>query len=1169
MFRDEEDSLRTDSTPEVVVSVTDAKPIDETVFATLRDAGYDVRTATLATDDLPAEADLVVLDAHASESRVRKLVRALKVQRPDVPVLLVAPAARRAHEKARPDSVDGHADAVIARPLDPAELLGAVRALLRIRRTELELQKREHFFRTVIESATDIITVVDADGVIRYESPSVRSILGYAPDELIGQRAFDLVHPEDRPKLQELFRAGREMADATAAVRFRFRHRDGSWRLLEGVGRNLLHDATVRGIVVSSRDVTERAAIDQALRKSEERYRRIVETAYEGVWILDAELRTTYANRRMVEMLGATPEAMPGRYLDDFLDELTQVEARRYLERRQQGIGEQHDFRLRRSDGSELSVIVSASPLFDDTGHFEGVLAMLTDITGRKRVERELEESAAKFRLLFDNNPQPMWLYDAETLRFLEVNDAAVALYGHSRAEFLQMRIVDICSRPQAALLSQDVGAHANDFRVDGLGRHRLKSGEWIDVETVRHSLEFAGRAAELMVVNDVTERHRLADQLRHSQRLDAVGRLAGSIAHDFNNLLTVIIGRARILRDETRVGDGIRRDVELISTTAERAAELTRQLLAFSRKQVLQPELLDLSAEVRTMTAMLRRLIPENIEIFVRAEPEIAPVLADRTQLEQVLINLAVNARDAMPQGGQLRLEVMSTVLDADFVRRNAEATPGPHVALVVSDTGAGISESDRPRIFEPFFTTKEGGKGTGLGLATVYGIVLQHRGCITVESVVGVGSTFTIYLPAAAQAAAPARTLGAAEVGAGGDETILLVEDDTGVRQLAADILSQHGYRVLEAGDAEHGEAIAERHPGPIHLLVTDVVMPKISGRSLADRLMALRPSMKVLFISGYTDEALSRHGVLDPGIALLPKPFTPEVMLERVRRALGDPRRVTTDAGLVPAPRKTILVVVDDPRFRETITAALTTEGLTVIHAANGVDAQLRAEQMRPTAVIVDVLTRPGGGLDLLARLRAFDPRIPIVLVLRRSNTEMERHAEELGASAVLVAPFEPPDLIAALWQPAPPARRLVRPPRPMPATEEEEVEPRGYVLVVDDDAEIRALLANDLMREGYEVATLGDGEQTLTAVIKEEPDLVILDVNMPKLNGIETLSALRAIAPFLQVIIVSGKATPEDAVQARALGAFDFVPKPIDFGYLISRVEAALRAESDGS
>ena len=433
--------------------------------------------------------------------------------------------------------------------------------------------------------------------------------------------------------------------------------------------------------------------------------------------------------------------------------------------------------------------------------------------------------------------------------------------------------------------------------RVVGVLSFLTRREQGFSVEDLAIATAFASHAAIALENSRLLHESRRAydelaqtqGQLEQAQKMDAIGRLAGGVAHDFNNLLTVILGRTEMLLQPLPPENPMRRGIELIQRTAGRAADLTRQLLAFSRKQVLEATVLDLNAVAADMRDMLGRLIGEDIALVTSPSLELGRVKADRGQIEQVVMNLAVNARDAMPQGGRLIIETQNVDLDAEYVRRHVGARPGPHVMLAVSDSGVGIPREIERHIFEPFFTTKEPGKGTGLGLATVYGIVKQSGGYIECDSEPGRGTTFRIYLPRVDVPAPGVERLGRPADAAGGTETILLVEDEEGVRELARDILRATGYTVIEARDGAEALLLSERHQGPLDLLLTDVVMPRMSGRELAERLTSLRPDLSVLYMSGYTDDAVIRHGVLGAGTAFLQKPFTPAILVDRVRETL----------------------------------------------------------------------------------------------------------------------------------------------------------------------------------------------------------------------------------------------------------------------------------------
>jgi two-component system cell cycle sensor histidine kinase/response regulator CckA len=513
----------------------------------------------------------------------------------------------------------------------------------------------------------------------------------------------------------------------------------------------------------------------------------------------------------------------------------------------------------------------------------------------RDTASQALLESEKRYRLLFESNPQPMWVVDLENYDFLAVNDAAIRHYGYSREEFLAMKTTDIRSEEDVPRLLDQMRAIRGDpggMGDAGIWTHVKKDGSLVESQISWHNLSFLGRPAELVLVNDVTERRRLEDQLRQAGRIEAIGRLAGGVAHDFNNLLSLIIGYSELLLEGLSPVDPRRKSAEEIRAAGQRAASLTRQLLAFSRKQVLQPEVLDLNEVAERTGKMLRRLIGEDIELVFKLDPVLHAVLADRGQIEQVLLNLAVNARDAMPDGGTVTVESANVQLDAAYAWQHNPIQAGHYVMLAFSDTGHGMDAKTKSHIFEPFFTTKETGKGTGLGLATVYGIVKQSEGFIWVYSEPGQGATFKIYLPptgVAIPVMAAEETLAPESVH--GRETILVVEDEAPLRELAADFLRGCGYHVLEAGNGADALDLVLNLSGHLDLLVTDVVMPGMSGRALAERLAERAADTKVLYLSGYTDEAIHRHGVLEPGVALLQKPFRLADLARRVREILDN--------------------------------------------------------------------------------------------------------------------------------------------------------------------------------------------------------------------------------------------------------------------------------------
>ncbi len=421
---------------------------------------------------------------------------------------------------------------------------------------------------------------------------------------------------------------------------------------------------------------------------------------------------------------------------------------------------------------------------------------------------------------------------------------------------------------------------------------NRKKDGSLYEVEGTTSPILDAGKISGFVSARrDVTERLQVESQLRQAQKMESVGRLAGGVAHDFNNLLTIINGYAQMVMEQTAEKSPQHAQLQEILKAGGRAASLTRQLLAFSRKQVIEPRVLDMNDVLTNLEKMLRPLIGEDIELRVIPAPQPGQIKADPAQVEQVILNLAVNARDAMPRGGKLVIETTNAELDEGYARTHAEATPGIYVMLAVSDTGCGVTPENLSHIFEPFFTTKEIAKGTGLGLATVYGIVKQSGGHISVYSEVGRGSTFKVYWPRLDQPVEEPGQKTKLQVKLTGSETILVVEDEPAVRALISDTLEPKGFRVLVAGDGKEAMALAGRFAGPIHLLLTDVIMPDFSGKELADRLRPSRRELKVLFISGYTAEMIAHHGVLEEGLALLPKPFTSDTLIRKVRAILDE--------------------------------------------------------------------------------------------------------------------------------------------------------------------------------------------------------------------------------------------------------------------------------------
>jgi PAS domain S-box-containing protein len=548
---------------------------------------------------------------------------------------------------------------------------------------------------------------------------------------------------------------------------------------------------------------------------------------------------------------------------------------------------------LTAKDGGRISVDHSAAPIHDEQGNVSGVVLVFRDATLRRRAQRQLEESASRYRLLFESNPQPMWVFDSSTLAFLAVNQAAIACYGYTREEFLGMTLRDIRPPRDVPAFLEHTRASTAAPHSDGPWQHRRKDGTTLFAEVATHPIPFGDADARLVMVFDITERKRLEEELRQSQKLEAVGLLAGGIAHDFNNLLTVIEGYAEMIRSDQAPEDLHRDSVEEILVAAGRAGSLTRQLLAFSRRQILQPIRLNLNANVTSTQRLLTRLLGENIQIHTALATGLWDVFADPGQMDQIILNLSVNARDAMEGGGTLTIETSNIPAGVCDALLPPELARGEYVRLSVIDTGHGMDEETQRHIFEPFFTTKEVGRGTGLGLSTVYGIVTQSAGHIRVSSEPGNGTAFSIYLPrakgvASSAARVPVGPTPAQRTG----ESVLVVEDDTHVRRLAVEILKRSGYRVIAPSTAQEALRICDDPSTPLDLLLTDMVLPETDGLAVAGKAVASRPNLRVLFMSGYTEHPVLRLPGFDRGAPFLHKPFTTAALTAKVREVL-EPR------------------------------------------------------------------------------------------------------------------------------------------------------------------------------------------------------------------------------------------------------------------------------------
>ncbi len=706
---------------------------------------------------------------------------------------------------------------------------------------------------------------------------------GPTRESMLRIRAEDLyVDPADRLRWGALVRSQGTVRDFEAHMR----RLDGTtfWaretvRPQRTNGGDLFYEGLIE-------DVSERRRGEQLLHASELRYRRLFEAAKDGILILDAETaQIVDVNPFLCALLGLSQAEVVGRKLWE-IGPFKDVPASK-INFRQLQVTEYiryEDLPLETAGGRKVAVEF-VSNVYRANGE-KVIQCNVRDITERKQAA----ETHALLARAAEQVSEAIVITDRGGA-IVYVNPAFERVSGWSNEETLGQNPRILKSGKQDdAFYRQMWETLARGEVWTGRFTNRRKDGTLFEEQaTISPVRDAAGQIVNYVAVKrDLTDETRLERQLFQAQKMEAVGRLAGGVAHDFNNLLGVITGYGEIVHRQLPGADPLKGKVEQILKAAERAAGLTRQLLAFGRKQVLQPEILDLNAAVSDMEKMLRRLIGEDVELSTRLEPRLGNVRADPGQIEQVLMNLAVNARDAMPEGGRLTIETRNADLEAEYAATHPPTRPGPYVMLAVTDTGAGMDAATQARIFEPFFSTKEVGRGTGLGLSTVYGIVKQSDGYVWVYSEVGLGTTFKIYLPRVdeeaplAQAEGPAPRLR-------GAETVLLVEDEASLRELLREALEANGYSVLVASDGAEALQIAEAHRSPIQIMVTDVIMPGLTGPKLVELVARTRPAMKVLYISGYSDESIIRHGLVGPGRAFLSKPFGPEVLLRRVRESL----------------------------------------------------------------------------------------------------------------------------------------------------------------------------------------------------------------------------------------------------------------------------------------
>jgi len=764
-----------------------------------------------------------------------------------------------------------------------------------INQTETDSITSQNETNNYLDLANVMFVIINSDQTIRFVNKKCCEVLGYSKSEILGSNWFNLVLPANlREEVRAVFmNIMREEIESSEYFENPVLTKQGEIRLI--AWRNsLLRDSSGKpdATISSGEDITRRRESELRMIDSEERFKSLFNYAGFGIMMLDPQGRIIQSNPASQRILGHSA-AFPAEITINKFVKPEELEAFQSIQHEM--IKNKRDIykaekALHKLDGSSIWVDLTLSPVRNDSGEVVFIIAMLDDMTQRKKAEEALQRSEEKYRNFFEEDLTGDYISTADG-RILICNMAFCRIFGfESMEEAKSTNLIKLYPDPMQRLnllaeIQKKRRMENHELKLQSCrGEARYLMANLIGIFDSQNYL--TGIKGYLY---DISEHKKIEAQFRQAQKMEAVGRLAGGVAHDFNNLLSVINGYSHLLLERVSPDDPLRHQIEMIQKAGQRAESLTRQLLAFSRRQVMQTKNLNLNDLVNDIEKLLNRVIGEDIQLLTRVSPNLKLINADPSQMEQVIMNLVLNARDAMPDGGVLTIETSNIILNENYIRRHPLMQPGSYVMLAVSDTGTGMSQEIQANLFEPFFTTKPSGKGTGLGLSTVYGIVKQSGGFIWVYSEVAKGTTFKIYLPVVDGDKTEIQNFAAEKTTMVGSETILIAEDDRDVRDLIESLLNDHGYSTLAATNGDEALKIASTHPVPIHLMITDVVMPNLNGSDVARKLTATRPAMKVLYVSGYTDDAIVHHGILDKDVHFLQKPFNTVELLRRVRQIL----------------------------------------------------------------------------------------------------------------------------------------------------------------------------------------------------------------------------------------------------------------------------------------
>lgn len=770
----------------------------------------------------------------------------------------------------------------------------------RYRQTEKSLRESEELYTKLVDTIPDVIVRTDLEGRILFINDYAFQINGYRRDEIEGQNILQYIAPEEQNRAVE--NLALMLEGKTVPHEYHLVAKDGKMISFE-INGNLLRDekGNPQGVVVVCREITERKKAQEALQQSEEQYRRIAENMSDLVCEVDDHSIIRYASPSHLRILGYAQEELLGRAVYEYVcpDDLERMitEGGRRV---RSGEVREMEYRYRHKDGHYVWMRSIGYSLRNEKGDHIGSVISSSDITERKLAEDALRISEERYRTILDEMEEGYQEVDLiGTITF--VNEAFLRIFGYEREEVIG-RHFSLCVGLED--MSQKISAAYVEMSRTGIPIKGLEF-DILQKDGTRRTVELYGtllrndadqvigfRAME----RDITDRRRadrekvkLQEQLLQAQKMESVGRLAGGVAHDFNNMLSVIIGNAQMAMMKMKPDDPFFKVLQDILNAGQRSSDLTRQLLAFARKQAVSPRVLDLNETITSMLKMLRRLIGEDIDLVWHAGHNLWKVKIDPSQVDQLLANFMVNARDAIEKTGKIMIETSNTVCDAAYCQDRPECRPGDYVVLAVSDDGCGMDQEIMASIFEPFFTTKKEGMGTGLGLATVYGIVKQNGGFVYTYSEPGQGTTFRVYLPRYTGESAETGEEEPQPEPRGGAETILIVEDEPTVLNITRGMLEALGYKILSASGKDQALEIARTYQGKIDLLLTDVVMPDINGKELSGQMLTMKPDLKCLYMSGYTADVIARQGILEEGIQFISKPFSLKDLAAKVREAL----------------------------------------------------------------------------------------------------------------------------------------------------------------------------------------------------------------------------------------------------------------------------------------